>query len=800
MSAFKQDLKLALRNITSRPGFSLLVTGMLALGIAGNVAIFSIYDGLFLRPLPLREPDRLVDLNEIAPKWNLTFVSVSTKDSFAWRKATSFESMVFFKDQSFNLSSKGPARRLRAAGISGSMLNALRLKPVVGRDFLPEEDRPGGPKVVLLGYQVWREQFAGDRSIAGTIVKLDSEPYTVVGVLPREAMLPLGAEAWVPLALDPNGGQAGYHLNGLGRLKPGATIERARAELMAIHRGLVDQGEKANAITSPRVTPLGEQMLGDFRPAGNILLGAVGVVLLIACANIAGLMMVRASGRSREMAIRTALGASRGAIFRQLLTESLLYAALGGAAGLWCGRLLLRALISALPPHPITPWLAFSLDWRALLFAFALTSAAAVLFGLAPALQASRTDLRGALHESARSSSSGGRRRALGGLVVGEIALATLLLVTASLLYQALRNAMRVDSGFRADNVLTFGVSMPEAKYGKDEQKVAFSNALMERLRTIPGVRAAGAAQVTPMTGHWGIFFTAEGARPLGPNEQDPVVLQVICTPSYPEALGVTFLGGRRFNERDGEGSHRVAVVNQSFAKRFFPNTDPIGKRIRYPWKKDEWIEIIGLTRDVKHYGLDQEMRPSVFVPYRQWPWANLTVMLRSSRDPAALTGPAREALRQIDADLPRYDVVQLRETVDRSLWTRRASSTLAATFAALAVLLAAGGIYGVISYAVSRRTREIGIRMALGAAPGRVLRQILGHGLLLLSIGVPLGILATLGVSSALAKLLFGVQARDPWTYSLAAAGVALIALAANLIPARRAATIAPSEALRTE
>lgn len=575
MSVFK----LAFRNAAKKPALSLMVLGMLALGIAGNVAIFSIYNGMFLRPLPFAEAQRLVDLDETAPKWNLRFVGVAHPDFYAWRQHNAtFDSMAFFSNTSFNLSGQGVVQRLEAARVTADMLKVLKLRPALGRDILPEEDRPGGAKVALLGQKIWREQFAGDRKILGHVLKLDNEAYTVIGVLPREAVFPFVAEIWVPLAADPK--ESSYYLNGVGRLKPGVTLDQARADLTRIHRGLVQTGRKENRDTSPALMPLNERYLGDFRPAANVLLGAVAVVLLIACGNIAGLMMVRAATRSRELAIRTALGASRGNIFRQLLAESLLYAGLGGLAGVLLGKALLAALLAAMPQNPAR-WLDFSMDYRALGFAVAITGLAALLFGIAPALQAARTDLRAALHDAARGSASRGRRTALSGLVVGEIGLAMLLLVTAALLFQALLNATRVDPGFRAQNVLTYSVSLPQATYSKDPQRVNFVNQLVERMRALPGVTSAAAAQAPPLSGHWGIFFEAEGAQPLGPNEQNPVVLQVTATPGYLETIGVALLKGRQFTERDGEPATRAAIVSQAFARRFFPNADPIGKRIR---------------------------------------------------------------------------------------------------------------------------------------------------------------------------------------------------------------------------
>ncbi len=796
-----QNLKLALRILSRRPGFALTVCAMLAVGIAGNTTIFSIYNGLFLRPLPFRGGDRLVDLDETAPKWNLRFVSIANADFHAWRERNStFEQMAFYTGRDCSLSGHGPAQRVRSLRVTRGMLDVFQLQPAIGRNFLPEEDRPNGAKVVLLGHDLWRRQFNGDPNVLGRVLKLDAEPFTVVGVLPREAVFPIAADVWFPLAAGTEGGS--WYLSGIGRLKPGVTIEQARAGLTRIHRGLVATGRGVNDITSPVVNGVRERVLGDLKPGAVVLLGAVAVVLLIACANIAGLMMVRAFARSREIAIRAALGASRGDIVRQMLAESVVLGVAGGAAGILLGRLVLHAMLASLPDDRLPRWVSFAFDGRSAGFGIAITAAAAILFGLAPALSAVKGNLQDRLRDTARSSLSRQRRSFLSVLVVGEIGLALLLLTSAGLLFQALRSVLKVEPGFRAENVLTFRVSMPQAKYPKDEQRVAYVERVIERLRALPGVKYAGAASSVPLGGHWGEFFVAEGQPPLGPNDQNPVVLNVAASPGYLDAIGVKFVAGRQFTERDGDAGTRAAIVNETFARRFFPGGNAVGKRIRYAGDKDKpkWIEVVGVTRDVKHYGLDREMAPSVYVPFRQYVIPFTNVVLRTTIDPRALVAPAREVLRQVDSELPMLQPTTMTEQLDRSLWQRRFLSWLAAAFAGVALLLAAGGIFGVISHAVSQRTQEIGIRIALGASPARVMRQVLCHGLVLLALGVPVGIAAAVGLGGVLQRALFGVSARDPLTYSVAVIAVAAVVLASNIVPARRAASVDPIRALRAE
>ncbi len=793
------DLKSAGRTLLAKPGFSLLVIAMLALGIGGNTAIFSVFNGLFLRPLPFEAPDRLVDLDETAPKWNLEYVGISNPDFHAWRAQNrAFDRVAFYTEGSFNMSGRGLAQRVRRARVTHDMLAVLRLKPALGRDFLPDDDRPGAARVVLLGYDLWQRLFSRSPQVLGRILEFDKQPYTVIGVLPRTAVFPSNVDVWVPLA-EPDQG-TGWYLQGIGRMKRGVTVEQARADLLRVHRAQIQAGKKENAITSPRITPLRERFLGELRPVSYILVGAVGIVLLIACVNIAGLLMVRGAARTREIGIRTAMGASRAAIVRQLLMESALFALVGAAAGIGLGVLLLRGMVSLMPEE--TPrWISFGMDSRFALFTAAVTGTAALIFGLVPALQASRVDTRACLqHAAPRTSMSRGRRGALNSLVVGEIALALVLLTGAGLVLQAFRNVMRVDPGFQASNVLSFLVSLPEAKYEKPEQRIAFYESLIGNLRALPGVIAAGAAGPPPLHGHWGMFYTAEGAPPLGPNEQNPVTLTLTTTPGFLETMRIRLLAGRTFDVRDGEKGRMCAVINESFAKRYFAKADPVGKRIKFSWTKDEWMQVIGVTADVKHYGLDREARQTVFLPYRQQPHEAIGVMVRTSGDPLALAAPARDVLRRLDPDLPMFDTRTMSENVSRSLWARRAYSTLFASFACVALLLAIAGMYGVVSYAVAQRTREIGVRIALGARPAQVMTEVLRHGLLLTVVGGVIGLGVTIWVARFLKSILFGIQARDPVTYAVVFAAIVAVSLLANAAPARRAATVDPVKALRTE
>jgi len=799
------DLKVALRMIRARPAFSALVISMLAIGVAGNAAIFSVFNGLFLRPLPFPDSARLMDLDETAPKWDLKFVGISNPDFYNWQKGNAtFERMAAYTGGGANLSDdSGNAQRIKTASVTYPMLDVLGLKPVVGRNFLPQEDQPKGPRVVLLGYDLWRRLFQGDRHVVGRVVKLSEQPYTIVGVLPPEAVLPPDAEAWLPLQADPNRGGS-FYLQGVGRLKQGLSQAQAKADLLRVHLSVIqDPKERADPVTTPVLQPVRDRYLGDIKTVTRILLGAVGLVLLIACVNIAGLMLVRGEARSREIAIRTAVGASRGRIVRQLLTESLLLAGIGGVMGVLAGNLCLRGLIS-LMPDDLPKWIQFGLDGRFALFSAALTGAAAMIFGLAPALQAASVDAQGCLQEASRSSMSRGKRAVLSTLVVCEIALALVLLVSSGLLVQAFLRVLHVDPGFRAENVMTWNLRLPNVKYPKPEQGYTFFSGLIERLKSLPGITAASASNHVPLGGHTGYFYRAEGAPPLGPNDKNPVVLQVVALPGYFETMGITMLAGRGFEERDeAPKATPVAVINETFLKGFWPGArtaDVLGKRIGYNGEKPDWVTVVGVTRDTKHYGLDQEMKPSVFVTFPTNPQTLMTTVVRSAIDPRAIVGPAREVIRQMDRDLPMFDVRTMSEKLGRSLWVRRAYSWLFAAFAATAILLAAAGIYGVVSFAVSQRTREIGIRMALGARPARVLAGVLGSGMLMVAVGVALGLGASLAVARLLKGMLFGVSARDAATYAVVIVLVVGVGALANYVPARRAAKVDPMRALRFE
>ena len=643
MSVFLRDVRFAARTLRKQPVFSATVVFVLALGIAGTAGIFSVFNGLFLRPLPFDNPDRLVDIDETAPQWNLDYVSINYTDFAAWQEQNrTFEAMAVYDSESFNVSLDGEAIRVDATSITYDIFDVLGIEPLIGRRFTAEEDQPGAEGVVLVGSALWQSRFANDPGLLGKTLMLDGEPYTVIGILPPEAVF-IDTDLWVPLRTDVTQNQGSWWLNGIGRLRAGVTVEEARLDLDRIHKGMIDD-RSVNEITSPVVAAALDRILGEFRLGTKALLGGVSVVLLIACANVAGLMLARSTSRTGEVGIRVALGAGRGRIVRQLLTESLLLASAGAGLGVSLGYAGLRAVLSAMPDD-IPRWISFEMDLRFLLFTTVLTGGSALLFGFAPAWRAARIDPQRILQStSGRSSLGGNRRRGLNALVVGEIALALLLLISAGLFMAAFQKLQNVDPGFRPENVLSYRISLPQAAYDDDPKQLAFFESHLEELRALPGVIGVGGATHEPLGSHTGNFFQAESAAPPEEGASTPVTLTRYATPGYFDAIGITLLAGRTFAAADaGEDAPPVVLVNQAFAEHHWPGENAVGRRIAFTGDDPTWIEVIGLTQDVKHYGLDQEMRPGVYFLYGRNPTAGMTIVARTAVDPLSIADEARD-------------------------------------------------------------------------------------------------------------------------------------------------------------
>ena len=785
------DVRFALRQLARQPVHAGSIVLLMALGIAGNAAVFRVFNGLFLKPLPFDRAERLVALDETAPQWNLESVSVAIDDFRIWETSNrTFAAMTAYSDRGGNLALDGSARRVSYIEATHHIDDVLGLEPLHGRFFTEEEDQPGAPRVALLGSAFWEEAFGADPGVIGRPVRLDGVSVEIIGVLPPEARFLGPAELWMPLREDDS---SSYYLVGLGRLLPGATVEGAREDLLALHKARV-QERAENAITSPIVVPLRDAYLGDRRLGAGFLLGAVAIVLLIACGNIAGLMFARAVARTDEMIVRRALGAGRSRLVRQLLTESLLLAALGAGLGaglgVWGSGRLVAAMSDQFPP-----WAAFDLDVRFLAFTVLATVAAAVAFGLAPALQASRADA--ASVASTRSTASRSTRRAMSALVVAEVALAVTLLIVSGLTVADLRALTRLDPGYRTDGIVTYRVELPSEQYPERHDRLAFAETYVSELEAIPGVASASLASILPLGGHSGWFFEIEGGE-IAPTD-NAVVLRRWVSPGYLEAMGVRLVEGRVFDELDGrdEGS-LVIVVNESLVRTHVPaGTDAVGQRIRTS-EHSPWYTIIGVTADVKHYGVDEDTRPGTYEPMAQNPLSSIQVALSATGDFGAVTAAVRTATEALDPELPLYDVRTLAETLDEALLARRASSWLVGAFSAVALMLALAGVYGVISYSVGRRAHEISIRIAMGARGSRVMRDVVRQGMVLVGTGAVIGLALARAGAGLVSGVLVGVSATSPSVYLAVTALVLAVAALANYLPARRAAGIHPMQALR--
>jgi predicted permease len=802
------DIRYAFRSLSCQKFATGLVLGMLAIGIAANVAVFSIVNGLFLRPFPFDEPERLVFFNEKAPKWNLEVVGINFPDFDEWRKGQKlFDSMAIWSTSSLNLSDGTGAERISAAEVTHEFEDVLRIQPVLGRMFTADEDKPGAPYVTVIGQTLWKERFGGDSSVLGKTLKLSGRSYTIVGVLPREAdTFPGEAKLWVALRGDPSQEGSSYGASGVGRLKPGVTIEQAEQDLLRTHQGVWDKRDRER-IVSPFVQSLREVAVRDFRAAASTLSIAVGLLLAVACANVAAVMLARALARRREMGIRVAVGASRWRLLRQLFVENLLLASLGGALGLVLGQWAIRTLLAQLPDQA-PRWASFGLDARVMIFAVLASVATVLLFGWAPALHALRGDLRSSMNNVANAAvTSPSGRRTLRVLIGGEFALATLLLVCGGLLLRAYDRVRHVDPGFDPHGVLTFQIALPDAYYKDAPARLAFWERLEDRLAALPGVERAGLITCVPFGCHWGTFYRPDGAAPLRTDEVNPVVLYRYATPRYAAAMGLRLEAGRWLQPADGAEAaeeNRAAVINETFARTFFPGVvDVIGKRFRNAGddpKSWRYYIVVGLVEDVKHYGLERPMRPGVYFPLRRSPPNTMTVSLRTGGDPNALVSSARAAVRELDAELPLFTVRTMEQAMQRSIALRTTYSWMLAVFALMALVLALGGTYGVSSYLVSQRTREIGIRVALGARRADIVRGVLRTSLAVVGVGIAAGVAASVGLARLLEQMLFGVKPTDAVILASSIAILVIAALVANAMPARRAARVDPMTSLRTE
>lgn len=798
MSSLWTDARFALRQLMRQPMYGGMIVLLMACGIAGNAAVFRVFNGLFLKPLPFDEPGRLVDIDETNPTWDLEYMAVAYRDFDRWRaENTTFESMAAIDQGGGNLMTDGGVLRVSYLRATHDLDEVLRISPLMGRFFGPEEDDPDGPRAGLLSQGFWQQHFGGAEDVIGSTVSLNGYSIEVVGILPDEARFFGDADMWIPLRERPEDFN-GWGLNAIGRMRDGVTIEQARADLMRVHKGMIPEFE-VNEISSPVIDSLRDRYLGDYRLGSGLLLAAVAAVLLIACANIAGLMTVRAMARAPEMGVRRAMGAPRSRIVRQLLTESLILASIGATLGIllgvWGSELIISPLSEQFPS-----WVVFDLDLRFLGFTLLVTAGAAMLFGLAPALQASANSGR----VSGRTTGSAGQKRATSLLVTGEVALALALLIVGGLSVLDVQRLGRTDPGFEADGLISYAIGLPTTRYENADARLAFADDYLDRIARIPDVQSAAITSGLPLNGHWGWFFQVEGAPARAEGEADPVVLNRVVSSDYFQTVGVQLLRGRGFEPRDGrDGELDVIVVNERFVQTHLAHVDdPIGVRLHpgtsVPDEDQSWMTIVGVARDVRHYGIDQEMRPGVYQPLPQVPLSGFQVALRTDGDVGAVMSAARATTAEVDVELPLFQVQTMTAVLEESLFTRRATSWLIGIFSAVTLLMAVAGIYGVISYSVGQQSREISIRMAMGAHSRAVLADVVWKGMRLVALGAIVGVAISLAGARTVSGILVGVSATNPVVYLVVTALVVVVAAAANYIPARRAARLDPARALR--
>ena len=798
-----QDVRYAARGLARAPGFAFAVIATLTLAIGANVAMFAVVDAVLLSPLPYRDADRLVWLREVDPTEGGRDQAVSPPTAEDWRRAQrSFAGVAAISDEPVVFLGAGGPEKIEAAAVSADFFQVMGTWPALGRGFLAEDDVQGARRVVVLSDALWRRRFGADPGVVGRLVRLGADAHEVVGVAPRGFEFPRGAELWMPLAPALGEGalvRGAHFLDVVGRLAPGVDAARAEAELVSI-QGRIAETDPSYAGYGARVESLRTHEVGSVRTALLVLLAAVGFVLLIACANVAGLLLARAGSRAREMSIRLAVGAGRRRLVRQLLTESVALAAAGGACGLLLAAWGVGAL-RALGPDVLPRASELGVSWEAVAFTVLVTLLTGTAFGLVPALRASRLDLAAALRDGAASLAGGLRSTRLrGALVVAESALTVVLLVGAGLMLNSLVRLLLVDPGFRPDGVSTFLIALPRERYPDGPRQAAFYSELRERVRTLPGVLSVGLGSNVPVSGQSMMSPLMVEGRAREPGAAQTFVQQTVADEGYFRALGMRLVAGRAFTEADGASAVPAAVVNEELARRVFPGEDPIGKRLRTMFGSPAMREIVGVVADVRHAGPARAAPPQVFVPFAQSPGPYMTLVVRAEGEPRALAAGVRAAVLGVDPEQPVDRVASLESLLAGTMARSRLYALLLGGYALLALALAAVGLYGVIAYSVGQRTHEIGVRVALGATAGTVVRDVLGQGLALCGAGMGMGLLGAVAVARVLRGLLYGVGPGDVATYSAAAAVLLVVSVAACWAPARRAARIDPLIALRHE
>ena len=806
LETFMMDLRYGMRSLLKKPGFTITAVIALALGIGANTAIFSVINGVLLRSLAYANPERIVMLWERSVQEGSTRVQnvVSPANFLDWQKqSTSFEYMAAVADQRVNLTGgRGEPEEIKAQFVTQQFLPALGVQPLVGRSFLPEEDTVGNDLVIILSHELWLTRFGKDPEIAGKQATISGRQRTIIGVMPPGFhFLDNQVKAWMPLALDPAINyreKAGRYLRSVARLKPAATVRQAQAELTGIAKQLEQAFPARNTGWGVNVVPMHEQVVGEIRPILLVLFAAVAFVLLIACANVANLLLSRAASRQKELALRAALGAGRMRLVRQMLTESVLLALMGGVLGVLLAYWGIQLLVG-FGPDNIPRLSEITLDPRVLAFTFGISLLTGVLFGLIPALQASRPDLNDALKEGSRGSTGGRSRTFRNVFVVAEVSLALVLLIGAGLMVRSFMRLQSVETGFNAENVLTMRAQLPKKKYPEDHQIVEFFKQAEARIAALPGVQAVGSISYLPLTG----LASRDGYKVIGqpppaPGQEPGVEVRVV-TPGYFQAMGIPLLKGRLLNERDVKET-RVLLINETLAKQAFPNQDPVGKQIEISWDGSGPDEIVGVVGDIREGALSKEPEPAIYWSNARVTYAGMALVVRTSGDAVRFGAAVQKEIRAIDPEQPIADVRTMEQVVSKSIARARFNTLLLAIFAVVALVLASVGLYGVMNYSATQRTHEVGIRMALGATRADIMRLVVGNGMLLTLIGIGIGIVASMGLTRVMQSFLFGVGATDAVTFIAVSALLIAVALVANYIPARKATRVNPVIALRYE
>ncbi|HZR78234.1 MAG TPA: ABC transporter permease [Chthoniobacterales bacterium] len=816
------DLRFALRMLVKSPGFTVISVLTLAIGIGANTAIFSVVNALLLKPLPFPQPQQLVafGMTDTRQKDRTELGSLSYPDFFDFRDQNrTFSNTAVYHVRTLALTNQGEAASLVGNKVSAEFFDVLGIKPFLGRAFVREDEKPGGGPggfKAVLSYDFWQKQFGADKNVLGRTIELDRRPHTITGVMPKGFQYPIQSDSidcYVTIAEDaanPDGSKpvtenrGSHSLEAIGRLKSGVTVQQAESDLVTLAANLEKQYPTTNSFFGARVKPLREELVGDVRTALYVLFGAVVCVLLIANANVANLLLARASVRGKEMALRAAVGASRGRIIRQLLTESLLLAVIGGLFGLLFAQWGTEALIRTVPQN--IPRIGnIQLDATVLVFTFGVSLLTGIVFGLVPAWHASHIDLNSSLKSGMRTGIGGeGKGQLRNGLVMAEVALALVLLICAGLLIQSFARLGRVPIGVRSERLLTARISLPETAYPKNENIITFFNQLLERVRTLPGVESASAILPLPLTGSNMVTSFDNADHPLPEGQQPGAPVRVIDM-DYFKTMGIPVRKGRVFDDRDRLDSAPVVIVNERFAQKFFPGENVLGKRIKPGFSADEsgekWREIVGVVGNVKHLSLRNDDSPEMYLPHTQIPFNIMSLVVRTSvPNPSTLTNSIGKELTAIDGSLPLTSVRVFDDYVSRSLARPRFNALLLSIFAGTALALTAIGIYGVMAYSVAQRTNEIGVRIALGAAQSNIFRLIVGQAMALVTISIVIGAAGAFAATRLLNSLLFGVSASDPITFVAIILLIAAVAFIAAWLPARRAARVDPIIALRTE